>query len=72
MAGASAHEEIDEPTGRFLRARDEIADMQRLAQLGRANQISAAVSRKFAEFDRPTSVGPAGSTSGLSERHFSH
>ncbi len=43
MAGASAHEEIDEPAGRFLRARDEIADI-RLAQLGRANQMSAAVS----------------------------
>jgi hypothetical protein len=72
MAGASAHEEIDEPTGRFLRARDEIADMQRLAQRDGANQMSAAVSRKLAELDRPASVDPAGPTSGLSERHFSH
>jgi hypothetical protein len=34
--------------------------------------MSAAVSRKLAKFDRGASGGPAGPTSGLSERHFSH
>jgi len=37
MPGASAEEEIDEPTGEFLRPCSDIAYFERLAYLRRAN-----------------------------------
>jgi hypothetical protein len=37
MAGAPAQEEIDEPTGKFLRPRSDIVHLELLAQLNRAN-----------------------------------
>jgi hypothetical protein len=36
MAGTPAEEEIDEPTGKFLRPRSDIASFQLLASLSRA------------------------------------
>jgi hypothetical protein len=36
MAGTPAEEEIDEPTGKFLRPRSDIASFQLLAYLSRA------------------------------------
>jgi hypothetical protein len=65
MAGASAHEEIDEPTGTSLQARD--MHFEPLPKVGRANWISAVVSRKLAKFDRGASGCPTGPASGLSE-----
>jgi hypothetical protein len=37
MASASAQEEIDKPTGKLFRARNEIAYLELLAYLNRAN-----------------------------------
>jgi hypothetical protein len=37
MAGAPAQEEIDEPTGKFLRPRGDIAYIELLAELNWAN-----------------------------------
>jgi hypothetical protein len=37
MAGAPAEEEIDEPTGKFLRPRSDVAHFELLAYLSRAN-----------------------------------
>ena len=37
MAGAPAEEEIDEPTGKFLRPRNDIAHFEPLAYLSGAN-----------------------------------
>jgi len=72
VAGASPHEEIDEPA-EFLPARGEIADTQfeLLAQPGRVDRISVVVSRKFPESDRD-SGGPGVAASGVAERHSSH
>jgi hypothetical protein len=37
MAGAPAEEEIDEPIGKFLRPRNDIAHFELFAHLSRAN-----------------------------------
>jgi hypothetical protein len=74
MAGAPAEEEIDEPTGKFLRPRSDIAHFERRAYLSPANKISAAVSRQLANFDRGGHgrfAEPA-RASGLCERDCSH
>jgi hypothetical protein len=68
MTGASAEEEIDEPTGKFLRPCSDITCFQWLTYLSRA------IVRQSAKFDRGGDGQPAepARVSGLSERHRSH
>jgi hypothetical protein len=74
MTGAPAEEEIDEPTGKFLRPGSDIAYFKLLAYLSRANWISTAIVRQLAKFDRGGDGLPAepAMVSGLSERDCSH
>jgi hypothetical protein len=74
MAGvASAQEEIDEATGKFLRPRGANPPLELSGQFGRANFISAVASRKSAAFDRgDIGRAAAAQASGLSERDCSH
>jgi hypothetical protein len=63
-AGASAQEEIDEATGKGLRPRDDIANLQfeLLVQCRRAGQVSAVTCRKPSKCKRGgdgPATGPA-------------
>jgi hypothetical protein len=74
MTEAPTEQEIDEPTGNFLRPRSDIALVELLAYLSRANWKSTAIVRQSTKFDRG-GLGhhpePA-TVSGLSERDCSH
>ena len=66
MAGASTEEEINEPTGKFLRRRGDIMRLELLA--------SAVLSCKSVNIDPSDDGRPAGlaKASGLCERDCSH